>query len=67
MLDLGTLGGTLGVANKENNRGQVVGSSDLEGDLRPGDSFLSQNGVLADLGALGGNWEPPTGLMIPEW
>ena len=33
MLDLGTLGGTCGFAVVANNRGQVVGLSDLAGDL----------------------------------
>ena len=33
MLDLGTLGGTYGFANALNNRGQVVGQSNLTGDL----------------------------------
>ena len=33
MLNLGTLGGNYGVPNDLNNRGQVVGQSNLAGDL----------------------------------
>jgi hypothetical protein len=33
MVDLGTLGGTIGFANFLNSRGEVVGSSNLAGDL----------------------------------
>jgi probable HAF family extracellular repeat protein len=54
MIDLGTLGGTLGNPEWINNRGQVVGVSDLAGDLvyHP---FLWDHGVLTDLGTLGGD------------
>ena len=53
MLDLGTLGGTSGLPNGLNNRGQVVGQSNLLGDLtfHP---FLWDRGVLHDLGTFGG-------------
>jgi|SRR5215471_13675835 len=60
MLDLGTLGGTVGGPNALNNRGQVVGVSNLTGD--PGcpnfcqtHPFLWDRGVMMDLGTLGGN------------
>jgi uncharacterized membrane protein len=33
MLDLGTLGGTLGITSALNNRGQVVGQSNVTGDM----------------------------------
>ena len=33
MVDLGTLGGTSSVANAINDRGQVVGQSDISGNL----------------------------------
>ena len=33
MIDIGTLGGTLGLPNFLNDRGQVVGTSNLSGDL----------------------------------
>ena len=55
MLDLGTLGGTLGLANKLNNRGQVVGQSNLAGDLTA-HPFLWDRGSLIDLGTLGGSF-----------
>lgn len=54
MVDLGSLGGTLGFANALNNRGQVVGGSSTAGDLtfRP---FIWERGVLTDIGTLGGD------------
>jgi probable HAF family extracellular repeat protein len=54
MLDLGTLGGTFGWPYSLNNRGEVVGPSNLSGDLtfHP---FLWDRGVLTDLGTLGGD------------
>jgi probable HAF family extracellular repeat protein len=54
MIDLGTLGGTLGFAQCGNNRGQIIGQSDLAGDLtfHP---FIWERGVLKDLGTLGGD------------
>ena len=54
MLDLGTLGGTLGLASAINNRSQVAGLSNLAGDLtfHP---FLWSRGKLKDLGTLGGD------------
>jgi probable HAF family extracellular repeat protein len=60
MTDLGTLGGTCGLVTAQNNRGQVVGQSDLAGDVtfHP---FLWDGRALRDLGTLGGN----TGL--PNW
>lgn len=61
MLDLGTLGGALGFSNDVNGRGQVVGQSDLAGDLvyHP---FLWDHGVLTDLGTLGGDNGEATAL-----
>jgi probable HAF family extracellular repeat protein len=55
MIDLGTLGGTFGFANDINNQSQVVGGSNLAGDLvlRP---FLWDRGKLTDLGSLGGTF-----------
>lgn len=55
MLDLGTLGGTSGVAFAMNNRGQVVGASNLVGD-NGGHAFLwDRKRGMQDLGTLGGN------------
>ncbi len=71
MLDLGTLGGTVGLAYMVNNRGQVIGQSSLPGS--PGacitgfagmagcHAFLWDQGVLTDLGTLGGDFS------IPNW
>jgi probable HAF family extracellular repeat protein len=54
MIDAGTLGGTIGIANGLNNRGQVVGFSDLAGDI-VNHAFISENGVIRDIGTLGGD------------
>ncbi|PYX68199.1 MAG: HAF repeat-containing protein [Acidobacteria bacterium] len=54
MIDLGTLGGTLGIAGGLNNRGQVVGFSDIEGDVAS-HAFIWERGVLTDIGTLGGD------------
>jgi probable HAF family extracellular repeat protein len=54
--DLGKLGGAFNnVAWAMNNRGQVVGQSDLPGD-NTGHAFLWQNGVMTDLGTLSGDF-----------
>jgi probable HAF family extracellular repeat protein len=53
MQDLGTLGGNLGGPEFVNNRGQVVGFSNVAGDLTA-HPFLWEKGVLTDLGTLGG-------------
>jgi len=55
MLDLGTLGGTQGNSEALNNRGQVVGESNLAGDetFHP---FLWDGRVMRDLGTLGGTF-----------
>jgi len=50
MIDLGTLGGTLAVPTALNNRGQIIGQSNLPGD-QPGnvDPFLWDGEKLIDL------------------
>jgi len=53
MLDLGTLGGTCTLVSDLNNRGQVVGVSNLAGD-ETRHPFFWQQGVIRDLSTLGG-------------
>ncbi len=54
MIDLGGFGGTWGEAEWVNNKGQVVGYSDLPGDELY-HAFLWDRGVLTDLRPLPGN------------
>jgi probable HAF family extracellular repeat protein len=54
MIDLGTLGGTVGVQMGLNSTGQVVGTMNLAGDVNS-HGFLWDRGFLLDLGTLGGN------------
>jgi probable HAF family extracellular repeat protein len=61
MVDLGTLGGAFGFSNDVNERGQVVGQSDLAGDL-VNHPFFWDHGVLTDLGTLGGDNGEATAL-----
>jgi len=53
LTDLGTLGGSVSQANGISNTGSVTGFSTPPGDTVL-HAFLSRNGVLADLGTLGG-------------
>jgi probable HAF family extracellular repeat protein len=56
MRDLGSLGGTCTVASAMNSRGQVVGTSNLPGDVI-GHGFLWNHGLFQDLGgSLGGEF-----------
>lgn len=52
MVDIGTLGGTNGLAHFVNSRGQVVGVSNLAGDSTS-HPFLWSNGKLMGLGDVG--------------
>jgi probable HAF family extracellular repeat protein len=54
MIDLGTLGGTTGQAYALNNRGQVVGQSNTQGDLVCHAFLWDKTGGMSDLGTLGG-------------
>jgi probable HAF family extracellular repeat protein len=51
--DLGTLGGDETNASAINDRGQVVGSSQIDTGTH---AFIWQNGNMTDLGTLGGRW-----------
>ena len=55
MLDLGTLGGTLGSATALNNRGEVVGQSNLAGDLISHPFLWTKHRGMRDLGTFGGD------------
>jgi len=54
MIDLGNLGGTFNFAQCFNNRGEVIGQSNLPGD-QAHHAFLWRNGRMQDLGTLGGD------------
>jgi probable HAF family extracellular repeat protein len=70
MTDIPTLGGTFAFAQCANNRGQVIGTSNLKGD--PGcngslsfcdqHTFLWDHGTLTDLRTLGGTFSAPIWL-----
>ncbi len=47
MIDLGTLGGTFGSAQAANNHGQVIGGSNLAGDVLS-HAFFWDRGVMTD-------------------
>jgi probable HAF family extracellular repeat protein len=55
MLDLGTLGGVLGKSFALNNRGQVVGESNVAGDQTCHPFLWDKTEGMRDLGTLGGD------------
>jgi probable HAF family extracellular repeat protein len=55
MVDLGTLGGTLGETFAMNRYGQVAGFSDMAGDFSCHPFFWDKKGGIQDLGTLGGD------------
>lgn len=59
--DLGTLGGTSSAGNALNDAGDVVGWSQLAGDLVQ-HAFLYHGGSLLDLGTLGGSGAAALGI-----
>lgn len=59
MVDLGSLGGTFGAPFFLNNRGQVVGVSNLSGDLIVHPFLWSKSEGMKDLGTLGGTYGHP--------
>jgi probable HAF family extracellular repeat protein len=61
MQDLGTLGGTMGFPYGLNDRGEVVGISNLAGDSTA-HPFLWERGSLIDLGTLGGSYGIAMGI-----
>lgn len=69
MVDVGTLGGTSGFPTALNNRGEVVGQSNLAGDLIFHPFRWTKNRGIQDLGTLGGdtgltNWINDAGDIV---
>jgi probable HAF family extracellular repeat protein len=55
MVDMGTLGGTLGFPTWLNNQGQAVGQSNLAGDTKYHPFLWKKGNQMQDLGTLGGS------------
>jgi probable HAF family extracellular repeat protein len=69
MIDLGTLGGTSGTPTAFNNRGEVVGQSNLVGDVNFHPFVWVKEQGMKDLGTLGGdtgfaNWINDIGDIV---
>jgi probable HAF family extracellular repeat protein len=69
MLDLGTLGGAFGFPTALNNRGEIVGQSNLAGDLTFHPFLWTKSVGMQDLGTLGGdtgttNWISDAGEVV---
>jgi probable HAF family extracellular repeat protein len=62
MVDIGTLGGTLGYPNWLNNKGQVVGQSNLAGDKKYHPFLWEKGKTMQDLSTLGGDWGTATSI-----
>ncbi len=70
MVDVGTLGGLFAAPSGLNDRGQVVGASDVAGDLTQ-HPFSWNRGVMTDLGTFGGDngsaaWVNDAGDVVGE-
>ncbi len=67
VVDLGTLGGSFGLAFGINDKGQVGGFANLPGDSAQ-HAFVYATGVMTDLGTLGGpnsaSYEGPTEALL---
>ena len=64
-INLGSLGGSVNIALDINNRGQVIGNSDLSGNTVT-HAFLWQNGTMNDLGTLPGDVDSLAGGINDE-
>jgi len=69
MVDMGTLGGTLGYPNWLNDSGQAVGQSNLAGDTKYHPFVWQKGKSMQDLGTLGGDsgtamWINNTGEIV---
>jgi probable HAF family extracellular repeat protein len=64
-INLGSLGGTVNQALDINNRGQIIGNSDLSGDTAT-HTFLWQNGTISDVGTLPGDVDSFAGGINDE-
>src|SRR6266702_4671168 len=63
LIDLGTLGGNFSVAAGINNKGQVVGQSNVTtNDYDHFHAFLYSGGIMHDLGTLGSTYSQAYGI-----